>query len=583
VAGGVLAALVLILGGGLALNLLPAELVGSVPAAPTAIAVATAAPNGDGADSGATAVAAEPQQTSPAADSASTAAANPPTSPAGTDSGADGTAPATPAAGQGGVPAPAATNTAAQALGTQTPSSASAGNPPIDPTALPVPTPQGDLASYWTEAEMAIEDGDWENALDYINVARRIDPRYQGALGDEMVFESRIGAAANAIAAGEFEAALEHLDAALALRPDASRVAKIRQELQTLVAPGTLNIAVARWSLATALVPYAQELFDAQKVCAAADQLRAASTLTVAQSSAKLLAEMEAACEKARRDALARRRLGVLSGRLLYSTQRGESYDIFRAGAALEAASSLLIADGAQASRQQRSNVIAFHSTQEGSQGIALYDVAAGLPADRRSVQLTTSPGDARDAPPSWSADDRSLVFSSTDGEGRSRILRIDVGGGDAVELGPGRDPAWSPEQDRIVFNGANEQGDQPGLWLMNGDGSARARLTDNGNDIRPVWTPNGNSVVFMSSRDGNWEVYRLNLLTTDLTRLTNHPAQDGLPSVSPDGKWVAFASDRGGFWRIWVTPLEGGDAQPLITIEGVLTSWLEHAIQWIP
>jgi serine/threonine-protein kinase len=580
VAGGLLAALVLILGGGLALNLLPAELVGSIPAAPTAVAVTTTDPNDGGTNSGATAVAVLPQ-TPPAVNPDSNVSGDPQVS-SGTGQGPDRTDPATPANGGEGL-APPATNTATQPGGSENPPSTSGDDLAVDPTALPVPTPQGDLASYWTEAEMAIEDGDWENALDYINVARRIDPRYRGARGDEMIFESRIGAAAGAIAAGEFDAALEHLDAALALRPDADRVAKIRQELQTLVAPGTLNIAVARWSLATALVPYAQELFDAQKPCAAADQLRAASTLTVAQSSAKLLAEMEAACEKARRDALSRRRLGVLSGRLLYSTQSGESYDIFRAGAALDASSSLLIAGGTQPSRQQRSNVIAFHSTQEGGQGIALYDVAAGLPADRRSVQLTTSPGDARDAPPSWSADDRHLVYSSTDGTGRSRILRIEVGGGDAIELGAGRDPAWSPEQDRIVFNGVDEQGGQPGLWLMNGDGSERARLTDNGNDIRPVWTPNGNSVVFMSSRDGNWEVYRLNLLTGDLTRLTNHPAQDGLPSVSPDGKWVAFASDRGGFWRIWVTPLDGGDAQPLITIEGVLTNWLEHAIQWIP
>ncbi len=64
---------------------------------------------------------------------------------------------------------------------------------------------------------------------------------------------------------------------------------------------------------------------------------------------------------------------------------------------------------------------------------------------------------------------------------------------------------------------------------------------------------------------------------------MTDSPAQDGLPTVSPDGRWVAFASDRGGFWRIWVVPLAGGEAQPLMAVNGVLTNWLEHAIQWIP
>jgi hypothetical protein len=399
-----------------------------------------------------------------------------------------------------------------------------------------------------------------------------------------MLFDSHVGLAADAINRSEFDGALEHLNAALALRPEAGRVANIQAALTALVAPGTLNISMARWTLATALGSYAQELLDAENPCAAAEQLQAALTLMPVESSAQLLAATEAACAKARREAHVRRELAQLTGRMLYSTQEGDAYRIYRANADIGADSTLLIADGTQPARQHGSNVVAFHSTAAADPGIALFDVAAGLAPDRRSLQLTSAAGDARDAPPSWAGSDRSLVYANTDAEGRTRILRLDVPpGGAPQDLGPGRDPAWSPAQDRIVFNGVNAQGGEPGLWLMNGDGSNRQRLTDNGNDLRPVWTPDGTSVVFMSTRDGNWEVYRLNLLTGEDTRLTTNAAQDGLPAVSPDGKWVAFASDRGGYWRIWVTPLDGGQAQPLLTIDGVLTNWLEHAIQWIP
>ena len=279
-----------------------------------------------------------------------------------------------------------------------------------------------------------------------------------------------------------------------------------------------------------------------------------------------MLAETQAACEKAQRDANVRRQLAGLAGRLLYSTQEGDAYRIYRVPATLGADSALLIDDGSQPARQWHSNVVAFHSTQVDSPGIALFDPSAGQSPTKRSLQLTTSAGDAHDAPPSWSENDRSLVYGNTAPDGRTRIFRTEVASmANAVDLGLGRDPTWSPKQDRIVFNGTNEQGGEPGLWLMNGDGSDRQRLTDNGNDIRPVWTPDGLSVVFMSSCDGDWEVYRLNLLTATLSWLTTNSAQDGLPTVSPDGKWVAFASDRGGYRRIWVTPLDGGDAQPLI------------------
>jgi Tol biopolymer transport system component len=84
-----------------------------------------------------------------------------------------------------------------------------------------------------------------------------------------------------------------------------------------------------------------------------------------------------------------------------------------------------------------------------------------------------------------------------------------------------------------------------------------------------------------MSTRNGNWDVYRLSLRDGTLLQLTDDPAQDGLPAISPDGKLVIFASDRGGVWRIYAVPIDGGVAVPLFAVEGVLTNWLEHSIQW--
>ena len=146
-----------------------------------------------------------------------------------------------------------------------------------------------------------------------------------------------------------------------------------------------------------------------------------------------------------------------------------------------------------------------------------------------------------------------------------------------------GKDPTWSPSGDQLVYNGVSSAGDDPGLYLMERSGGNRRRLSDNGNDLRPVWTPDGSDVIFMSTRSGNWEIFRLSLDTGSLLQLTDNPAQDGLPAVSPDGKYVAFASDRGGVWRLYVVPIEGGVELEIASIRGVLTNWLEHAVQWLP
>ena len=112
---------------------------------------------------------------------------------------------------------------------------------------------------------------------------------------------------------------------------------------------------------------------------------------------------------------------------------------------------------------------------------------------------------------------------------------------------------------------------------------AGRRQLTDNGNDQRPTWTPDGRYIVFMSNgRDGNWEIYRVDLEDQSVSRLTNHLAQDGLPSVSPDGRHVAFMSDRDGYWRVWYVAIEGGEPGPLASINGAMPKWLEHAIQWV-
>ena len=72
-----------------------------------------------------------------------------------------------------------------------------------------------------------------------------------------------------------------------------------------------------------------------------------------------------------------------------------------------------------------------------------------------------------------------------------------------------------------------------------------------------PVTTSPGN-IVFVSTRDGNPEIHSVNADGTNLTRLTNNPANDDAPTWSPDRRRIAFASDRDGSPEIYVMNADG-------------------------
>ena len=67
---------------------------------------------------------------------------------------------------------------------------------------------------------------------------------------------------------------------------------------------------------------------------------------------------------------------------------------------------------------------------------------------------------------------------------------------------------------------------------------------------IDPVFAkaPITAKIVFTSSRDGNREIYIMNPDGSDQVRLTNHRADDAIPTWSPTGEHILFASDRDRF-----------------------------------
>ena len=73
-----------------------------------------------------------------------------------------------------------------------------------------------------------------------------------------------------------------------------------------------------------------------------------------------------------------------------------------------------------------------------------------------------------------------------------------------------------------------------------------------------PRFSPDGNSVIMSLARNGNTDLYRMDLGSRRMSRLSNDASIDTAPSYSPDGSKVVFESDRGGTQQLYVMNADG-------------------------
>src|SRR3972149_2525314 len=117
---------------------------------------------------------------------------------------------------------------------------------------------------------------------------------------------------------------------------------------------------------------------------------------------------------------------------------------------------------------------------------------------------------------------------------------------GSTDNFGNGIAPAgWAPDSGGLVFTtwGAEEgSGTDIGLVYF-GEGILHRLTTDSADDLQPDWSPDGNTIVFTSLRDGEAQLYMMDVDGENQERFITGTSNGFLADWSPDGSQIAFVS----------------------------------------
>ena len=184
---------------------------------------------------------------------------------------------------------------------------------------------------------------------------------------------------------------------------------------------------------------------------------------------------------------------------------------------------------------------------------------------------ISTLSGDnARDdliARADWAAGGQDHAFML--GYGQMWISRRDS---QPAPVGYGFSPSLSPNGHYVLY-----YADSPGalnaeLYLYEINGKRVFNLSQNrAHDWSPAWSPDGTQVAFLSTRDGNAEIYALDVACAfdrtcneDARRLTYSRESELNPTWSPDGREVLYVRDTGPTNQLFVLDVASGAARQL-------------------
>ena len=216
-------------------------------------------------------------------------------------------------------------------------------------------------------------------------------------------------------------------------------------------------------------------------------------------------------------------------------------------------------------------------NSQVANRGLALVDRSGA----RKSIPVPLAPY----IYPRISPSGKQLAVGSDDGK-EAAIWVYDLGGTTSMRKltfgGANRFPLWTRDGQRVVFQ-SDRDGDAALFWQRaDGSGSAErvAKLEQKQASLYSpdFWSLDGKTVIFSSSFGGNGASISSVSIERDAKPkvLIDAPSKrDDSSSISPDGRWIAYESSEGGQLDIYVQPFPPtGPKYQLTTTGAIFPLW---------
>jgi len=184
---------------------------------------------------------------------------------------------------------------------------------------------------------------------------------------------------------------------------------------------------------------------------------------------------------------------------------------------------------------------------------------------------LQVTSGKTLDLSPSWSPDNRSLLYTSYK-RGNPDLYSLDLIASRetrlSAESGLNLGGKWAPDGSRLAVT--LEDKGNPDIFLLDREGKVIRRLTDNwGIDVSPSWSPDGQRLAFCSDRSGAPQIYVVNADGTGVRRVSTEGNYNTSPAWSPKGDRIAYTGRGGGRFNVFTVKPDGSDTQQLTSGQG--------------
>lgn len=195
---------------------------------------------------------------------------------------------------------------------------------------------------------------------------------------------------------------------------------------------------------------------------------------------------------------------------------------------------------------------------------------------DRTGRELETLGDQGEYANPSLSRDGKRLAFNLTDKASRKNdiwVRDLDRGVNSRFTFGQGNNtvPLWSSDGNTIVFTSARSGAGDLYQKAANGQGEETLLLKSDQLKIATDWSRDGQSIVYQTfDPKSNWDVW---VLPTSGDRkpipavVTGFTETNG--ALSPDGRFIAYRSDESGINEIYVQTFPKGTGKWQISTAG--------------